>query len=91
LAADKAALDAAFREITSAPGRVTCPGNIQSPGPWRRNATPTQVAGALYCAIQDGRPTVAWTDDAHLLLNVARSAVDGPTLEQIYAWWSSHS
>jgi len=29
---------------------VTRPGNIQSPGPWRRNATPQQVSGTLVCS-----------------------------------------
>ena len=28
---------------------VNCPGNIQSPGAWRRNATPQLVSGTLVC------------------------------------------
>jgi hypothetical protein len=70
---------------------VNCPGNIQSPGPWRRNATPQQVSGTLVCGLQASRPTLAWTDDIVLLLGVVRADATGPTLDQLYAWWSTHS
>lgn len=70
---------------------VTCPGNIQSPGPWRRNATPQQVSGTLVCGVQQDRPTLAWTDDIALLLGVVRADDKGPTMDRLYAWWSSHS
>ncbi|MDT5173757.1 MAG: hypothetical protein QOG37_1008 [Mycobacterium sp.] len=43
-----------------------CPGNIQSPGPWRRNGTPQKTSGVLFGGIQESRPTVAWTDDDDL-------------------------
>jgi hypothetical protein len=70
---------------------VTCPGNIQSPGPWRRNATPQQISGTLVCGVLQNRPTLAWTDDVALLLGVVRADDKGPTLDRLYAWWSSHS
>jgi hypothetical protein len=60
LVRDKAALDGALNDIMKASTRVNCPGNIQSPGPWRRNATPDKVSGVLFCGVQDGRPTVAF-------------------------------
>jgi hypothetical protein len=34
---------------------------------------------------------VAWTDDIVLLLADVRADGNGPTLDQMYAWWSSHS
>jgi hypothetical protein len=77
--------------VTRGTAVVNCPGNIQSPGPWRRNATPRQVSGTLVCGLQQSRPTVAWTDDIVLLLGVVRADDKGPTLDQLYAWWSSHS
>jgi len=40
-----AELRTALNESLRAVAVVTCPGNIQSPGPWRRNATPQQVSG----------------------------------------------
>ncbi|MCV7270145.1 hypothetical protein [Mycolicibacterium doricum] len=70
---------------------VTCPGRIQSPGPWRRNATPNQVAGTLICATRGDLATVAWTTDEKNRVNVATGGKTGPTLAQLYTWWSSHS
>lgn len=91
LARDKAALDALFAGLV-APGEVViCPGNIQSPGAWRRNASPQQVSGTLVCAMQGNAATVGWTDEARLLVSVVRSSPPGPTLDQLYQWWSSHS
>ena len=91
LATDKAALDAAFNDIVRTATRVNCPGNIQSPGPWRRNATPHKASGVLFCGLRDGRPMVAWTDEDDLLVSTVQSGPQGPTFDQLYAWWSSHS
>ena len=91
LVENKAALDAAFNAIVRASTMVNCPGNIQSPGPWRRNATPEKASGMLFCGVQGGRPTVAWTDDARLVVSEVQSGPEGPTFDELYAWWSSHS
>ena len=77
LVSDKAALDAAFDDIVRASTRVNCPGNIQSPGPWRRNATPQKTSGVLFCGIQEARPTVVWTDDDDLLVSTVQSGRRG--------------
>jgi hypothetical protein len=91
LVESKAALDAALNGIVKASTTVNCPGNIQSPGPWRRNATPDKTSGVLFCGVKDSRPTVAWTDDARLVVSQVQSGRDGPTFDELYAWWSSHS
>ena len=91
LVKDKPALDAALSDVVRASTTVNCPGNIQSPGPWRRNATPDKTSGVLFCGVQGGRPTVAWTDDARLILGEVQSGAQGPTFDELYAWWSSHS
>lgn len=91
LLADKAALDAAFGKALQSANRVVCPGNIQSPGPWRRNATPDRVSGTLFCGLREGQPTVVWTDDDRLVVSAVESGPQGPTFPQLYAWWSSHS
>ena len=91
LASDKASLDEYFNDSVKTVQRVNCPGNIQSPGPWRRNATPQTVSGTLFCGLREGRPTVVWTDDAKLVVSAVESAPDGPTFPALYAWWSSHS
>jgi hypothetical protein len=91
LVGDKAALDSTFSDIIGAATRVDCPGNIQSPGPWRRNATPDRVSGTLFCGVAGDRPMVAWTDDSRLLVNSVQAGPRAPSLDQLYAWWSSHS
>lgn len=85
------AVDAAFNAVVNGSARVNCPGNIQSPGPWRRNATPDKVSGVLFCGIQQNRPVVAWTDADESLVAVVTSGPQGPDLDQLYAWWTTHS
>jgi hypothetical protein len=91
LARDKAGVDAVFNDFVRSADQVNCPGNIQSPGPWRRNATPQKVSGTLFCGMTEGRPTVVWTDDANLVVSTVESGPGGPAFPELYAWWSSHS
>ena len=70
---------------------VTCPRTIQSPGPWRRNATPQQVSGTLVCSHRDGLAAVTWTPEANLLVSDVHADRAGPALNQLYQWWSAHS
>ncbi|CAN5535016.1 hypothetical protein BH09ACT8_BH09ACT8_29260 [soil metagenome] len=88
---DRATLKSMFDGVVGGNAKVNCPGNLQSPGPWRRNATPDRVSGTLFCGLQKGHATVAWTDDAKLLLADVSSDPPGPNLDQLYAWWSMHS
>lgn len=88
---DKSALTNAFDHVVHTSAVVVCPGNYQSPGPWRRNATPDRSAGMLVCGQQQSLPMVAWTTDEEQMLSVVRSKRGGPNLEQLYAWWSTHS
>ncbi|OBI72389.1 hypothetical protein A5663_08090 [Mycobacterium sp. E740] len=88
---EKAALQAEFDAAIATASRVNCPGNIQSPGPWRRNATPDRVSGQLFCGLQDGKPIVVWSDEPRMTVSAVRAGADGPTFPQLYAWWSSHS
>ncbi|MGQ9406638.1 hypothetical protein [Mycolicibacterium gilvum] len=80
-----------FDDVTARLSVVDCPGNIQSPGPWRRNAAPDQPVGTLVCGFQESRPTVAWTTDADLLISEVQSGPQGPNMVQLYTWWASHS
>lgn len=91
LAEDDDALRAMFDGVVSASSVVNCPGNIQSPGPWRRNATPEQVAGTLVCGFQQTKPTVAWSTDAEMMVSEVQSGPQGPNMVQLYTWWASHS
>jgi hypothetical protein len=90
-ARDQSSMRAAFDDIVDHLTMRICPGKIQSPGPWRRNATPEKISGTLVCGAQADRSTVAWTTDADLLVSSIQTGTAGPTLEQLYAWWSAHS
>ena len=61
LVAEKASLRPLFDDLPRGSTIVTCPGNIQSPGPWRRNATPQQVSGTLVCSYR--LAAVTWTTE----------------------------
>jgi hypothetical protein len=91
LVKDRASLEATFNDDIRASTRVNCPGNIQSPGPWRRNATPDKTSGTLFCGLEGDRPTIAWTDDARLVMSSVHAGPQAPTFDELYAWWSSHS
>ncbi len=43
----------------------------------RRNATPEKVAGILFCGYQRELPTLAWTDDANLVVSAVRGDEKG--------------
>lgn len=91
LVGSESARKAFFDDVVTGLSVVDCPGNIQSPGPWRRNAAPDQPVGTLVCGFQESRPTVAWTTDADLLISEVQSGPQGPNMVQLYTWWASHS
>jgi len=74
------------------PGTVTtvCPGNMQSPGPWRRLANPNEPVGTLWCGLRGDQPVLAWTLDAELFVARIESPEAG-ALDQLYNWWALHS
>lgn len=88
---DKAALDSGLAAVIDATTTVECPGRIQSPGPWRRNAAPERVSGTLFCGYAGPQPVLAWTDDTKSVLGEVRGLESGPTMADLYTWWSSHS
>lgn len=94
LARDAQSLQGALAHVIGAATTVVCPGNIASPGPWRHLADPATPQGTLFCGIgSDGRPVIAWTFDTDRLLAVVESSpsLDGAGLNNLYAWWASHS
>lgn len=89
---DAAALRAAFTKATADNSVVVCPGNIQSPGPWRRNSAPQQSAGDLLCALDTSRtPIMAWTSTRDLLLAEITGELPTTSLSGLYSWWTTHS
>ena len=90
LVADKSALDAEFRTVVADSTSAICPGDRPSPAPWHAAATPDKTAGRVLCVRGQDGPMIAWTDDAQLLVGVVQSGTGGPSLDQLYEWWSSH-
>jgi hypothetical protein len=91
LVAEKSSLPTVLDDLLRGSTIVTCPGNIQSPGPWRHNATPQQVSGTLVCSIRAGGAAVTWSTDTDLLVSDVEADQNGPPIEQFYRWWSAHS
>ena len=88
---NRTALIDSFNRTIETSSQLICPGNIQSPGPWRRNRTPEKTSGILFCGNRSEQPTVIWTDEERLLLNVVQTGDGGPNLDQLYGWWTQHS
>ena len=57
----KSVATAAFRRSPARLNHRHVPGKHQSPGPWRRNATPQQVSGTLVCSYR--LAAVTWTTE----------------------------
>jgi hypothetical protein len=91
LAKDKESLQQLFDGLVGSSSVVNGPGNIQTPGPWRRSVAADQTAGTLVCGFQQSRPSVAWTTDADALMSEIQSGPQGPNMVPIYTWWASHS
>ncbi len=75
----------------------THPRDLRRPNPVTRghgDTTPhrKKIIGTLVCASPDGVPIAAWTTDDDLLVaGIGGNSPAGPTLDQLYAWWSTHS
>jgi serine/threonine kinase PknH len=88
---DIATVRSAFDQIVRTSAVIVCPGRIQSPGAWHHVANPDTPSGMVLCAATQGNPTIAWTNDSELLVSVVQSDPQGPAIDQLFAWWSSHS
>ncbi|OBF11335.1 hypothetical protein [Mycobacterium sp. ACS4331] len=91
LVADRDTLVSTFDRMVQSSSVVVCPGRIQSPGPWRRNATPNVVSGTVFCALTGQQALVAWTDESSLVLSEIRSNAGQAGLDQLFTWWSANS
>lgn len=88
---DTAALNAAIADLGSTATVVDCPGRIQSPGPWRHNASLHEVSGTVMCGIQNDNPMLAWTNIDDQMFAVVQGRPAAPNLDHLYTWWSTHS
>ena len=87
---DPQAVRSSFNDAIAHFGRVACPGNLQSPGPWHRGG---KVEGALFCGTAEGQAVIVWTNDLRSLLYVVQAGTQAgaPNLDQLYVWWTQHA
>lgn len=77
----------------------TCPGRIQSPGPWGPATVDEKNSGTLFCGLahRDAAPVLAWTDTRRLLFAElharpsSSSSSSDDVLDGMYQWWSRNS
>ncbi|BBZ33586.1 hypothetical protein AWB99_10260 [Mycolicibacterium confluentis] len=91
LVADRDTLVSTFDRMVQSSSVVVCPGRIQSPGPWRRNATPNVVSGTVFCALKGQQALVGWTDESSLVLSEISANSGQAGLDQLFTWWSANS
>ncbi|WP_156296150.1 serine/threonine-protein kinase [Mycobacterium paragordonae] len=68
---------------------VNCPDEAKSPAEWHHADSP-QIGGRAFCAVQDSSPSLVWTNEAQLMIALTQGDPQGPTLEQLDAWWKKH-
>ncbi|MBX9983643.1 MAG: serine/threonine protein kinase, partial [Mycobacterium gordonae] len=68
---------------------VNCPGEAKSPTDWHHADSP-QIGGRAFCAVQDSSPSLAWTNEAQLMIALVQGDPQGPSLEELDAWWKKH-
>jgi serine/threonine protein kinase len=92
LFADLTALKDAFNGFMGSDTVLKCPGNKDSPGTWWHNKDPNSVIGQIACATHKGtEPQVMWTNQQTLVFALVSGKPQGPNLDQLYKWWTTHS
>ncbi|BBY84567.1 hypothetical protein [Mycolicibacterium tokaiense] len=80
-----------FDELVSRLALVDCPGDIQSPGPWRVSTGPQQARGILVCGFDGEAPVVGWTQLETHILSVVAADSRGSSMAELFQWWSRQS
>jgi serine/threonine kinase PknH len=86
------ALQDAFTGFTGSDALVPCPGGKASPGTWWHTKDPNTVLGQLACGTYKGdEPQVLWSNQQTMVFALIGGKPQGPNLDQLYKWWTSHS
>jgi serine/threonine kinase PknH len=78
-----------FDDILRTDLMVNCPGEAKSPTEWHHADSP-QIGGMAFCAVQESNPSLVWTNEAQLMIGLVQGDPQGPSLEQLDAWWKKH-
>jgi serine/threonine protein kinase len=89
---DAATLNSEFTSLIGTFVPQDCPGGGKSPGKWWHSTDPNTVLGQVACGIFKGvEPQIIWSNQQTLVIGVVASKTPGPTIDQLYQWWASHS
>ena len=92
LFSDLKGLQDAFNGFMGSDTIVTCPGGKASPGTWWHHKDPNTILGQLGCGTYKvDEPQVMWTNQQTMVFALAGGGPQGPNLDQLYKWWTSHS
>jgi serine/threonine protein kinase len=92
LYADIQGLQTAFKNFTGTFAIQSCPGNKASPATWWHNSDPNTILGQIACGVYKGaEPQIMWSNQQSLVFGLVAGKPQGPTLDQLYKWWASHS
>jgi serine/threonine protein kinase len=82
----------AFNATTSSEKRqATCPQGKASPGNWWNNDNPDVVLGQIECLYNGSDPEFKWSNTAELMIGSVSGSQQGPTLDDLYAWWAKYA
>ncbi|OBG29135.1 protein kinase [Mycobacterium alsense] len=82
----------AFNGFMKSDTLVKCPGDKASPGTWWHNKDPNTILGQIACGTYKGdEPQVMWSNQQTMVFAVVSGNPQGPNMDQLYKWWSSHS
>ncbi|BBX62843.1 hypothetical protein MSAS_20170 [Mycobacterium saskatchewanense] len=92
LFSDLPGLQDAFTGFSKSDTLVPCPGGKASPGTWWHTKDPNTVLGQLACGTYKGdEPQVMWSNQQTMVFALVGAKPQGPNLDQLYKWWTSHS
>jgi serine/threonine kinase PknH len=89
---DAASLRDAFVKTTDTEKvQSVCPQGKASPGNWWDNDNPGVVLGQIECLLNGSSPEFEWTNTRQLVIGSIMGSAQGPTLDDLYTWWSKYS
>ncbi len=68
-----------------------CPQGKASPGDWWDNDNPGVVLGQIECLQNGSSPEFEWSNTRQLLIGSIMGSPQGPSLDDLYTWWSKYS
>ncbi|WP_264916089.1 serine/threonine-protein kinase [Mycobacterium kiyosense] len=91
LYSDIAALKKAFSGFIGTFTVQQCPGGKASPTTWWHTKDPNTILGQMACGTYKGDPQVMWSNEQTLMFGLVSGSPQGPSIDQVFKWWGSHS